>query len=161
MSDYKEFDPKLHEESDFKAKALATHFLTQLKSPNLKITKPLSYQQEAYKDWDFFLFDEDKQKEVYVEVECKKVWKKSGEWQGWPTIDIPYRKKDSKADIFIMTNYYFDTILVTPMHNILNAKVVEKDTIYTRQEEFFSVSVAKFRLFYLECNRWLEGSISF
>jgi hypothetical protein len=89
-----------------------------------------------------------------IEVERKKVWKKSGEWEGWDTVDIPQRKSESKSDYFIMLNEPLDTMLIIHMCKVLSSKVIKKDTIYTKQEPFFRVPLEEFTIMTKQDGVW-------
>jgi hypothetical protein len=144
---YKPFDKKLYKENNQKAinesKLLFEQFGYKLLS-----------SKEAYKDWDFLV--EKNNKTIPVEVEIKKVWTKQGEWQGYSTVDIPYRKAESKAELFIMFNSLINTLLFCRMKDIINSPVDYKDTIYTKHEPFFNVEVDKFFLMEKQENKWVH-----
>jgi len=89
-----------------------------------------------------------------VEVERKKVWSKVCQWQGWSTIDVPARKNESEADLFIMVNKECNTIAVTTMKNVLQSKITSKKTIYTENEEFFNVDLNKFKFYCKNEGSW-------
>lgn len=110
-------------------------------------------EREMYKDYDF-TFKVPGGEQYNIEVERKKGWKKSGLWQGWSTVDIPYRKKDSKADYFCMLNYSCDTLLIIHMGKVLNSRVKVKDTIYTKGEKFFTVDASEFTLLSKQGEVW-------
>jgi len=145
MSEYKKFSQELCDENDAVAKETAVNFLEWKKY--YKLETPLSEQSELYKKQDFEIKLLSTDRMVRVEVERKKVWVKSGVWQGWPTIDVPIRKKDSEAHLFIMVNKSCDTIAVTHMKKVLESKISSKKTIYTNNEEFFNVDLKCFRFY--------------
>jgi muconolactone delta-isomerase len=90
----KKFDKALYAENDKKAKECSLEFLLQSKLFELKI--PLAEQKEAYKKYDFEVFHKKEKRPVYIETEVKRVWKKSGEWEGYTTIDVPKRKEKTE-----------------------------------------------------------------
>ncbi len=149
MSNYKKFSKELYDENDKLAKDVACDFLI---SRGFILETPLSEQKEIYKKGDFYI--KLNKSIILVEVERKKVWKKSGEWEGWNTIDIPYRKKDSKSNIFIMVNNNCDTIAMIKTEKILESKVQTKDTKYTTDEKFFNVNLDNFYFYYKVNNKW-------
>jgi len=149
MSNYKKFSKELYDENDKLAKNTACDFLI---SKGFILEIPLDEQKEIYKKGDFYI--KLKNSNVLVEVERKKVWKKSGEWEGWSTIDIPYRKKDSKSNIFIMVNNSCDTIATIKTEKILESKVQTKDTKYTTDEKFFNVNLDNFYFYYKVKDKW-------
>lgn len=145
MSEYKKFSQELCDENDLISKETAVDFLEWTKF--YKLQTPLLEQLELYKKQDFEITLLKDDKKIKIEVERKKVWDKIGKWQGWSTIDVAFRKKDSEADIFIMINKSCDTIAVTLMKNVIESKVSSKKTIYTNCEEFFNVELDKFRFY--------------
>lgn len=152
MSELKPFSKELYNENDFKSKKVAKDFLEYL--GHYFLITPLEEQTEKYKEHDFEIFLKNPFKKITIEVERKKVWTKSGEWQGWDSVDIPYRKKDSQANLFIMINKSFDTLAVTNMKNVLNADVYSKKTIYTNKELFFKVNIDKFKIYFKNEDSW-------
>jgi hypothetical protein len=152
MSEYKKFSKELCDENDAIAKETAVNFLEWTKY--YKLETPLSEQQELYKKQDFEITLISKASKIKVEVERKKVWDKSGKWQGWPTIDVPIRKKDSEAQLFVMTNKSCDTIAITLMSKVIGSKVSSKKTIYTENEEFFNVNLNCFRFYKKNNGGW-------
>lgn len=152
MSEYKKFSQELCDENDQVAKEVAVDFL--LWTGHYKLEKSLSEQEELYKKQDFEVIRTSNDRKVKVEVERKKVWTKTREWQGWSTIDVPSRKSESEADLFIMINKECNTIAVTTMKNVLNSKVTSKKTIYTDNEDFFNVELSKFKFYYKKENIW-------
>ena len=76
------------------------------------------------------------------------------QWQGWSTIDVPARKNESEADLFIMVNKECNTIAVTTMKNVLQSKITSKKTIYTENEEFFNVDLNKFKFYCKSEGSW-------
>ena len=140
----KKFSQKLYDQNDLKTKELVYKFLS-LYFPCYKLI-PIADQEECYKSHDLVIIDTRTNKQVLLEVERKAVWYKRGEWQGWDTVDIPYRKKDSKAKYFFMVNKWFDTLPVIKMSKILESSVITKSTIYTQEEKFFRIPVSEFKL---------------
>jgi len=152
ISSYKPFSKKLHSESDTLAKIIAVDFMSSKKGYVLQT--PLSEQKEAYKKYDFIIT-----KPTKVEVEQKKVWTVSKAWQGWSSIDIPKRKNQSEAEIFIMVNQPGDTLALIDMDTILCSRTYLKDTIYTKKEEFYAVPIVFCNFFYNDPKEgWVEIS---
>lgn len=145
----KPFSDDLCEENDFIAKMTACEYFESLE---YELLEPISDQEEVYKDWDFIMYYCDKP--VTFEVERKLSWMKSAEWQGYPTVDVAYRKRDSKADFFVMSNYHNDTLAITKMSNVLSSLVKNKNTIYTKNEPFFKCNISIFKFVYRENGRW-------
>jgi hypothetical protein len=142
---YKKFDKKLYDENNKRAVDECKNLFNQFGYNILK-------SKEAYKDWDFLVEKNDNI--ISVEVEVKKVWTKQGRWQGYSTVDIPFRKSASKADMYIMFNALLNTLIFCKMRVILKAPKSNKDTIYTHEEPFFNVEVDKFFLMEKEGNDW-------
>lgn len=152
MSELKPFSEELYNENDFKSKEVAKDFLEYL--GHYSLITPLEEQTEKYKEHDFEIFLKNPLRKITIEVERKKVWTKSGRWQGWSSVDIPYRKKDSKADLFIMINKSFDTLAITNMKNVLNSDVYNKKTIYTKEESFFKANIDNFKVYFKNKDSW-------
>jgi len=151
MKGYKEFDQKLYDDNDYIAKTTAAEFLNQM-DYELKI--PIDKQPEVYKLYDFEIFDDGCS--VLVEVEVKNVWHRSGEWEGYCTIDIPSRKSKSISDLYIMFNKTLDTLAITKTVTILSSPESYKRTKYTDNESFFNVSLDKFKFYTKRNNLWIE-----
>jgi hypothetical protein len=143
----KKFDQKLCDQSDPKSKALIYSFLRQ-RFPSIYELIPISDQTEAYSMYDLEIVDKRSGSNVYLEVEQKIVWFNRGMWQGWDTVDIPYRKRSSKADFFFLINKWFDTFLVIEMDVVKGSRLIYKNTKYTSEEPFFSVPVELFTMVY-------------
>jgi len=79
------------------------------------------------------------------------IGKKIPKWEGWNTLDIPYRKKDSEADIFIMHNSFWNTLAVIMMKKVKDSTVNQKNAkcsnVKTNKESFFNVSLKDVRFF--------------
>lgn len=151
---YKRFSRDLYKENNKRAIETACNFLLSVPKTKLELKIPLEQQREAFKDRDFFLFRVRDGKRIDIEAEIKKVWKVSGRWQGWPTIDVPARKKDSKAQIFIMINNSDNTIAVALMKDVLASPVSNKATVYTDEEPFFNAPLNKFAFYYWVNEKW-------
>lgn len=132
---------------------------------NYKYPDKLTYHStgELYKTADMVFLTSTGTK-FLVEVEVKNVWRQK--IFPYPSIHVPYRKKDSKADLYIMFNSDITSLLATSMKNILLSKIVKKSTrnkytnIQTTKEKFFEFDVSEAQFFYLSNNGWLkyEGS---
>ena len=151
IMEHKPFDKNLFRENDLAAKQVAVDLL---QDHGFRLDHPLQDQEEQYKKWDLIITRIQDQKVITVEAELKKVWTLSGKWQGWPSIDVPYRKKDSKANLFIMSNSLKDTAAVTTMHLIHQSPVTVKDTIYTQGGRFFNCPLEIFRFYVKKEGTW-------
>ena len=140
---YKPFSKEDYIKADIKAKQEAVSFL--ISSNEFKMIKPLLEQDEHYKEYDFEIFSHLLNRTIFVETEVKHVWTNTERWQGYNTIDIPYHKKDSKADLFIMFNKHFNVLQSLKMETILKSAVKTKNckcsSVNTKMEKFFAVSV--------------------
>lgn len=160
--DKKPFSKEDYKESDKNSKIISSKFL--LWDGRFVLDVPLDQQSEQYKKNDFVVKLISSGKIVQVETERKiKGWTKSGKWEGWKTLDVPYRKKDSEADIFIMHNESFNTLAVVMMKKVLNSNVSRKDAkcsnVNTKQEKFFNVDLKHVRFFKCLDNKrekWIE-----
>lgn len=152
----KKFSQALSDRWDMFGKEIAVDFLTKVLKYNL--TTQLSDQKEMLKDFDFQIYN--KKKLINVEVEVKvRGWDTRGRWQGWGTLDIPYRKMSNKASIFIMTNKHGDTIAFAKMKDILKKKYYkEKQTIYSNgePEPFLGVPLELFKFYTRKDNSWIQ-----
>jgi hypothetical protein len=151
---HKKFSASLCKENDGIAKQTAVEFLED--SGKYKLQVPLQEQKEQYKKRDFLIVNIKNNKNVACEAERKKVWKKTGAWEGWDTIDIPHRKNKSEADLFIMTNESCDTIAITKMKTIHESPVKLKNTIYSRDEPFFAVPINSFKFYTRTTEGWVK-----
>lgn len=155
MNSRKPFCKKLHEESNTLSIATATEYLIWTGHYTYDSTHPLE-QPEAYKDSDFTLIRTSTLTPVKIEVEHKKSWKKSGRWEGFPTLDVPARKRESKAKIFVMLNERADTLAIIKMRKVLDSPIYSKNTIYTSNEEFFAVDLANIKFVTKDGSGWVD-----
>jgi len=148
-TDKKPYSKKDYEESDYRAKVVTARFM--MRDGKFSLKESIKNQKEAYKSHDVIMVRNRDGFKIKIETEQKRCWWKSEEWQGYPTIDVPYRKKDSKADTFIQINLYWDTLAVAPMKDVLNAPTSRKNAkcsnVSTVGEMFFNVDLDKFRFF--------------
>lgn len=162
----KPFDQALYDKNDPKAKKISCEFLVS--TGKFKLDIPIEEQPEYFKEKDIVLTQVEEDAQVGVETERKKVWAKSGRWEtsNWDTVDVPFRKHTSKADIFIMLNEKWDTLAVTKMATILKKdkdgnfkfKGYKPDTTYTKDEPFFKVPLMCWRFFTFIEGKWVEVS---
>jgi len=153
---YKPFSQKLYDENDEAARNTALDLLLDTGMYELRV--PLEKQKEQFKKCDFEIFCNVFNYIQKIEVEVKELWRVDGKWQSalWETIDIPARKKDSEAHLFMMINKNHNTIAVTSMATVLKSNTKRKNTIYTENEEFFAVDVSKFKFYYKKKNKWRQ-----
>jgi len=149
---YKKFSRSLYEENDEIAKKVACEYL--LSTNTFRLITDIKSQKEQFKLYDFEILYIKENKIVRVEAERKMVWGKRGMWQGYRTIDVPYRKKDSISDIFIMVNKHLDTIAIADMKKVLSSPITCKNTIHTQNEEFFNCPLNIFQFRFFNNNKW-------
>lgn len=150
----KPFDEEMWRKCDGPTKELIARLL--LSSGEYTLPVPITDQPEAFKKHDFEIKSKKHNRPILVEVEQKRVWTKQHRWQGYPTLDVPYRKKDSKADFFFMANLHLDTIAFTPMEAVLSSITYCKNTKHnsgrTHNEQFFAVDLANVSFFSIKDN---------
>jgi hypothetical protein len=101
---------------------------------------------EAYKSHDLIFKKDDRL--IKVEVEHSTSWKCPTSWQGWSFVTCPYRKKDSKADLYLMFNEPFTGVGVIQMKQVHDSFVIRKNTKYTKDEPFFSTPNQHYDFFF-------------
>jgi hypothetical protein len=147
----KRFSKELYDESNTVAMSTAVTILeTICDGKAYRLDVPLHMQEESYKSHDFVIsrLHDTGTTNVYVEVEKKRVWGTSGKWEGFSTIDVPYRKSESKANLFVMVNNNNDTAAIARMSDVVSSPIESKRTIYTDDEKFFKVGLDKFKFYY-------------
>jgi Holliday junction resolvase-like predicted endonuclease len=105
---------------------------------------------EAYRSHDLIVEKDNKQ--YKVEVEVSRIWKSLP--FPFRTMTVPYRKHHSQADFFIQTNVLGNSLHFCPMSTVKGANVITKDTCYTANEKFFSVSLPKLQHFIFQDGSW-------
>jgi len=160
MEERKDFSQKAYKENDPKAKKNSAGFLVSLGICNLKV--PVEEQPECHKEKDLWLELILTKAELKLEAERKlSGWMEHGRWDGWPSLDIPFRKEDSQAHIHIMFNYHWDTLAVTRMSEVLrqvNDKFVykgQKPTKFTKHEHFFRMPLEHSKFFTKKNGIWI------
>lgn len=159
---YKPYSEKDKKISDYKAKVLSSLFM--MREGKFNLLTPIKDQQEAYKSYDIIMVRNKDGKEVRIESEQKRVWVEHGKWHlSFLTLDVPFRKNESKADVFIMSNLHWDTIAVTYMKDVLKSRVYKKNTkcsnVKTQLEPFFAVDLDRIRFFKAisdDRKKWVE-----
>jgi len=122
----KPFSSYDHKTNDPITKRIAVRFLEQ--GGEFELQCPLDDQPERFGDWDFFIFSQALNRNMFVEVQRKHGWKDYGKWQhNFRTVHVEERKHKSRAELFIMFNYHCNTLLIGSMKKIIEAKVIKKD----------------------------------
>ena len=144
----KPFCKKDYDFDDSRAKDLAIGFI---KSHYFDRWQPIE-DGEHYKDYDV-AFESKDGNIVKLEVEVKHCWKNKERWQGYSTFDIPFRKKDSKADMYICFNDSLNMFMMARMSRVLESSLTTKNTKHrdgselTRNEKFFALELGACRFF--------------
>lgn len=153
MSVNKKFDKNLSNKWDMFGKEIAAEVLHDIYG--LDLLGSLKDQKEMFSKYDFTMrfpnsHPTDDLANRYIEAEVKIGWTEKSKWQGWPTIDVAYRKKKSDADVFVMVNKHGTAVAIAPMSLVTKQEYYkEKRTIYSngKLEPFFAVPLDIF-LFY-------------
>lgn len=148
---YHPFSKESYDRNNMPVIVAAISFLTQYDE---LFKDPIIPEKEMYKAGDFAITFIPQNRQILVEVEGKRGWDKNGCWQGFPTVDVPYRKKNSNAHLYIMANRWRDTIAVMSMEELKKAPVSEKNTKSTINEKFFNVPIEWFNFFVYKDGKW-------
>lgn len=139
----KKFDAALYAKYNDKGIAVATHFLKQCGFEFVDAT-------ECYKSHDFIVHKNGSDYKIEVEI--------SARWNTlafpYDTMSVPFRKKDSKADIYIRMNANGSSLFACPMKQVFKSPVITKNTCYTTGEKFFNVPVKDLILYTVEDGIW-------
>jgi hypothetical protein len=114
-------------------------------------------ENEAYGSHDFIV--EKNAVEKKVEVEVVNGWKH--DMFPFSAHHVSYRKRTSKADVFIQVNARGTAIAVCDMSVVLNSPVIRKDCRLpdgrtTKNEPFFAVPISQMRYYYCTDGVWYE-----
>lgn len=135
----KVFNKKLYDECDNFGKLVAKRFMKQ-------DGYELIDETEAYRSHDLIFAKNGV--ETKVEVEMNRRW--HGRHYPYFTITVPFRKRFSKADLYIMIANNGEALLTVPMKDVLRADTIVKDTCFTTQERFFSLPINSVKFYYLQ-----------
>lgn len=110
--------------------------------------------QEAFSDRDFIVGDGTQT--LKIEAEKSNGWKEKDDIPGyWSYVSVPYRKRRSGADVYVICNKDMTAMAVCKMDEVKKAKVQEKYVYMTAMNEaFFFVPLEKFDVYYNEDNVW-------
>ena len=142
------FDRKLYEENNGKGIKTAQDFLGQFDFETID-------EREAYCDRDFIV---KKGSFIYkVEAEKSNNWTTEGSVPGhWSSITVPYRKRHSGADYFILCNKNLTTVAICKMADVKTSPVSEKFIYMTGMKEaFFYVPLDKFDYYIYRAGIWM------
>jgi hypothetical protein len=124
---------------------VATHFLSQC---GFEFKNAI----ECYKSHDFVVSKNGR--EYLIEVEVSARWNTLA--FPYETMSVPFRKKDSKADIYIRMNANGSALFCCPMKQVFKAPVITKNTCYTTGEKFFNVDVKELNLYISQDGIWCD-----
>lgn len=122
---------------------VAAHFLMQKGYKVVDTT-------ESYKSHDFVV--EKDGKRLKIEAEVTRNWKSIA--FPYPNMSVPFRKKDSKADLYIRCNAAGSALFCLPMSEVKSADLIVKDTCCTTGEMFFNLPVKNLTLYYYQDGAW-------
>jgi hypothetical protein len=95
-------------------------------------------------------------KDVAVEVERKAVWRRKDAWEGYPTVRVPYRKRNSSCDLYVMINEASTCMLICDMNELKKSPTTKYTTqAYNIEEDFFAVPIELFDVLTLENTKWV------
>jgi hypothetical protein len=95
-------------------------------------------------------------KQIAIEVERKEVWRRKDAWEGYPTVRVPYRKRNSSSDLYIMINDASTCIIICNMHELKKSPTTKYTTqAYNIEEDFFAVPIELFDVLVLENGKWV------
>ena len=127
---HKPFDRKLYNENNAIGNKIALECLTQNGFCTLE-----DGEVERYSDRDCLV--QKNNTPVAIEVERKLVWRNKSDWEGYPTIRVPYRKRASKADFYIMINKDSTCLVICRMEDVKQSKTTIIPILLSNAEETF------------------------
>lgn len=155
------FDQKLYDENNPLAIKTVTDCLTSSGEFYFDI-HPLE-QGEKFKSHDFYLIHKETKNKVYFEVERRLSWEKDFKWQGFPDLNIPFRKASSRADVFAVINMNANAIAFIMAKEVLGSGTYYKKTKvdnYKEPEKFFSVKLNKVTFLSKRENEWRKENVN-
>ena len=128
----KPFSPELYADND-NAKELIIKWLNT-DDENHAYVNPDQYGIDV-------ICDTADERRYFYEVEVKHNW--NGSKFPFSTVHFPKRKLKfaNKDSIFAMLNHQRTHVLLISGQQFLDASIVRKDTVYTRNEEFIEITV--------------------
>jgi hypothetical protein len=140
----KVFSQALYERYNQRAIDAASTFFTQ---QGFQIIVP---EQEAYAAYDFHIEKDGIQYPIEVEVSTN--WKKD-EWQGYTDFHMPYRKRHSKACLYLRFNEQCSSFAMGEMEVMKRSPVKTTNNKEMKRELFFAVPLDKLKL-YNKQDKW-------
>ena len=112
-------------------------------------------EQEAYSDRDFIVMKGNSQ--YKIEAEVSNNWTTEGMVPHyWSCITVPYRKRFSGADYFILCNQSLKSVAICRMSDVKASTVNEKYIYMTgMKESFFYVPLDKFDYYSFREGIWI------
>jgi hypothetical protein len=127
----RKFNQQSYDECDGISKTTA---IAMFKPLGMTAFKP---DQEHYSDFDLVFNDG-----LRVEVEASRKWKRIDEhnpaWQ-FKHVNIPYRKRTNKCDVYIVFSYNYDYCMLFQLSDVLLAN----DIHHVNGEPFFKLQNSK------------------
>lgn len=111
---------------------------------------------EAYSDRDYIV--EKKGIAYKIEAEMSHSWTTLDDIPGnWWYVSVPYRKRHSGADLFILVNHSMTALAVARMSEVKKSEVKEKFVFSTKMNEaFFNVPLTSFNVYFLKDGIWTK-----
>jgi|688.fasta_scaffold615503_2 hypothetical protein len=109
---------------------------------------------EAYSDRDYIVSK--KGISYKIEAEMSHSWTTLDDIPGnWWYVSVPYRKRHSGADLFILVNHSMTAVAVARMSEVKKSEVKEKFVYSTNMTEaFFNVPLSAFNVYSLVNGIW-------
>lgn len=109
---------------------------------------------EAYSDRDYIVSK--KGISYKIEAEMSHSWTTLDDIPGnWWYVSVPYRKRHSGADLFILVNHSMTAVAVARMSEVKKSEVKEKFVFSTNMTEaFFNVPLSAFNVYSLVNGIW-------
>jgi hypothetical protein len=109
---------------------------------------------EAYSDRDYIVSK--KCISYKIEAEMSHGWTTLDDIPGnWWYVSVPYRKRHSGADLFILVNHSMTAVAVARMSEVKKSEVKEKFVYSTNMTEaFFNVPLSAFNVYSLVNGIW-------
>ena len=144
----KVFDRKLYDENNGKGIRTSQEFLGHFDYDVID-------EQEAFSDRDFIVMKSNIQ--YKIEAEVSNNWTTEGTVPShWYCITVPYRKRFSGSDYFILCNQTLKSVAICKISDVKAAPVAEIYVRMTRMmEAFFNVPLDKFDFYNYRNGIWI------
>ena len=153
LSQNKKFDRASYNQNNQKGIDTALSIMNQLGFETLDT-------KEAYCDRDAIVGSGNVQ--IKIEAEMSNNWVTMNDFpSNWYNISVPYRKRKSGADVYILVNKDLSSVALAYMDDIKQSKVGEKYIYSTSMNEpFFFCDMSIFDIYSKEGNNWLPKKIN-